>query len=51
MQKAIEEGVMQRNCVINLGQREANVEAVGGKIRLTQSHGDPRRANAVGYGR
>lgn len=39
MQQVIEEGVMQRNCIISLGQREAKTEALGGRIKLLQRPG------------
>ena len=41
-------GLMQRDCVISLSQREANAEAEEGKERLMQSHAEARRSDTVG---
>jgi hypothetical protein len=40
----------QRDCVISPGQREASVEAEEGRERLTQSHSETRRVDAVAEG-
>ena len=51
MQKATEEGLKQRDCVISSGPKEANVEAEEGRKRLMQSHAETRRVDTVGQGR
>ena len=48
MQKATEEGLMQRDCVISPGQRKANTEAEEGRKKLTQGHADTKGVDAVG---
>jgi len=42
-------GLTQRDCVINLGQREASTE-VEGRERITKSHAKTRRVDVVAKG-